>query len=72
VEVPDAGNVIFIALPQKQPLSSGQLSQRAGKLSKQKGFRFDLGDLATHGHWYGDDESRRGRVLTDKDKDKEG
>lgn len=63
-----AGNEILIALPRRIRISSEDLSRRAAAVSKQKRFRFDMGELVTYGYNYADKQSIRGHVLTDKNK----
>ena len=71
LDVRDVGNRIFIALPRKQQIARDDLARRASAVSKQRQFRFDLGELVKDGlrHPARDDSS--GRVLTDKKKERE-
>ncbi len=66
VDVRDAGNKILIALPRKGRIKRDDLARRAGTISRQKQFPFDMGELVTYGFRYAGERNRRGRVLTDK------
>lgn len=68
VDVRDAGNKILIALPRKQPIRRAELARRARAVSKQKHFRFDMGDLVTYGYRRVSEKDPRDSVLTDKNK----
>ncbi len=61
-------NEIFLALPRKTPLERAELAQRATKLSKETGFRFDIGGYVTDGFRHADLKDPQERVLLDKDK----
>ena len=68
VEVRGAGNEIVVALPREKRIERDDLAQRAAKISKEKQFRFDLGDLVTQGYRHEAEKNSRGSVLTDKNK----
>lgn len=66
LDVEGAGNEILIALPRKQRIQRSDLVQRARTISKDKHFRFDMGDLVTYGFRHEEKIHVRGSVLTDK------
>jgi spermidine synthase len=66
LDVPDVGNKILIALPRRLAVAREELARRAGAISRQKQFRFDMADLVTYGFRYADERDPRARVLTDK------
>jgi spermidine synthase len=68
--VPHTGNTILVALPQRQRVARGEFVQRAKRLSKEKGFRYELGAFAAKVHRCGKKELEQGCVLLDKDKPK--
>ena len=59
-------NKILIALPLRLRIAREELAQRAGAISKQKQFRFDMADLVTYGYQYAEAKDPRAQVLTDK------
>lgn len=65
--VPEAGNMIVLALPRRQPLSRDDLVQRARQISTAKGFAFDLGSLVEYGFQHAQEKNQQGRVLRDMD-----
>ncbi len=67
LDVSGAGNKIFIAMPRERPIRRDDLIRRASSISRQKGFRFDLGKVASYGFRTPDIDAV-GRVLTDKKK----
>jgi spermidine synthase len=69
-DVPRAGNEILVALPRKERIDRSELARRAGKLSKERQFRFSLGDAVEYGFRRPGENESGGRVLTDKDKPK--
>lgn len=71
LDVQGTGNKILVALPRKQRITRDDLARRATKVSKEKHFRFDMGELVRYGYRYAGQKSLRGRVLTDKKKPKE-
>ncbi len=71
LDVLGAGNKILLALPRRQPIPRDALAKRARKISKEQGFRFDMGDIVTYGFRRAENEDARGRVLTDGDKAKQ-
>lgn len=68
LDVRGAGNQILIALPRKRPIRQAELAQRAAVISREKKFRFDMGELVRYGHRYAGKTNARGRVLTDRDR----
>ncbi len=60
-------NMILLALPRAQPMSRGELAQRARQISASKQFRFDLGELVISGFVDAPQKHRNGRVLRDAD-----
>ena len=66
LEVQGAANQILIALPRKLGLAREELARRAGAISKQKQFRFDMADLVTYGYQYANEKDPRAQVLIDK------
>ena len=68
INVKDRGNEIFLALPGKTPLDEAGLAQRSARLSKETGFRFDMGGYVTGGFRHADSKDPQMRVLLDKDK----
>ena len=66
LDVRDSGNKILIALPRKLRIGREELARRAGAISKEKQFRFDMGELVTYGYQYADEKYPRAHVLTDK------
>jgi len=68
LDVQGAGNKILIALPRRERIGRLDLAARARRISKEKKFRFDMGDAVLYGYRYADETNRHGRVLLDKDK----
>jgi len=66
LEVQGSANKILIALPKKLRVSREELAQRAGAISKQKQFRFDMAELVTYGYQYADEKDPTSQVLLDK------
>ena len=66
LEVEGSGNRILIALPRKLRLTREEFGRRAGAISKQKQFRFDMAGLVTFGYRHLDEKDPRVQVLTDK------
>ena len=66
LDVQGAGNKILIALPRKQPINRDDLARRATRISKEKHFRFDMGELVVYGYRHPQKKNARGRVLVDK------
>jgi len=66
LEVQGSANRILIALPKKLRVSREELAQRAGAISKQKQFRFDMAELVTYGYQYADEKDPTSQVLLDK------
>ena len=70
LDVQGTGNKILIALPRKERIGRDELARRAGRISKQKRFRFDMGELVTYGYRHVEEKDPDARVLRDKDKAK--
>ncbi len=66
LDVQGAGNKILIALPRRLRVGREEFARRAGAISKQKQFRFEMADLITYGYRYADEKDPRAQVLTDK------
>jgi len=66
LDVRGAGNKILIALPRRLRVAREDLARRAGAISTQKQFRFDMADLVTYGYQHADEKDPRAQVLTDK------
>jgi spermidine synthase len=66
LEVWGSGNRILIALPRKRRVGREEFARRAGAISKQKQFRFDMADLVTYGYRYADEKDPHAQVLVDK------
>jgi len=66
LEVQGSGNRILIALPRKLRLTREEFARRAGAISKQKQFRFDMAGLVTFGYQYLNEKDPRVQVLVDK------
>ena len=62
-----ADNKILLALPRRQPLSRGEIVERARGVSAARGFRFDLGEVADYGLLPAPDAATDARVLRDSD-----
>ena len=67
LSVQEAGNMIVLALPRRQPLSRDELAQRARNVSTAKRFGFDLGSLVDYGLQPAQEKNQLGRVLRDAD-----
>jgi spermidine synthase len=68
LDVPGAGNKILIGLPWQGRFRPDDVARRARRISKEKQFRFDMGDLVASGLRQVPVVIPDGRVLTDKDK----
>ena len=66
LDVRAAGNKILIALPRRLRVARKEFARRAGAISKQKQFRFDMAELVTYGYQYADEKDPRAKVLVDK------
>ncbi len=67
LNVRGAENKIVLALPRKQPLTRDELTELARNVSAAKGFRFDLGEIASNGLLPPQERYEGGRVLRDRD-----
>jgi len=67
-DVQGADNRILVGLPRTERLSRSELTRRAKRISKEKGFRFDLGKLVASGYQFVSEKDPSARVLTDKEK----
>jgi spermidine synthase len=70
IRVEGAGNRILIALPRAERVTRQGLSKRAAAVSKQHGFRFDLGELVSLGFQAAREKDPQSRILTDPGKPK--
>ena len=68
VDVRGAGNKILLALPRREPIGRDELARRASRVSQQRQFPFDMGDVVTYGYRDAGEENSRGRVLRDRDR----
>ncbi len=68
LQVQSAGNEILLALPRKHVVGRDDLAQQARAISKEKKFRFDLGDVVTYGFTHAKEKNARGHVLKDQDR----
>ena len=68
LDVRGAGNKILIALPHKQQIERDDLVKRAGKLSYDNHFPFDMGELVRYGFRPAGEDGSGGRVMRDKDR----
>jgi spermidine synthase len=68
LQVQSAGNEILLALPRKHEVQRDELAQQARAISKEKAFRFDLGDVVTYGFTHAKEKNARGHVLKDQDR----
>lgn len=66
LDVWGSGNKILVALPRRLRVAREELARRAGEISKQKQFRFDMAELVTYGYQYADEKDPRVQVLIDK------
>jgi hypothetical protein len=65
LNVQEAGNMILLALPRRQPLNRDELAQLARQVATARRFRFDLGDPLNYGFLHAQQKNQRGRVLRD-------
>ena len=68
LDLQGAGNKILIAMPNDGLIGRAELAKRAAAISKEKHFRFDLGELITAGYHGAEPPVTQGRVLRDKTK----
>jgi spermidine synthase len=64
-DVRGAGNKILVATTRKLRIQRDELARRARRISTERGFPFDMGDVVTYGYQYAGEKNTRGRVLTD-------
>jgi spermidine synthase len=67
VDVRGAGNKILLALPYKRQMPPEEVTRRARRISKEKEFPFDMGDVVAYGYREPEVEDSWGRVLTDEE-----
>lgn len=72
LDVPATTNKILLALPRKQSIDRAQLSQLAHKVGADKGFSFEVGDIAEDQFSQASRKSAAGRVLRDADTARKG
>lgn len=65
-DVDGTGNRILVASPRKRQMRPGAVARRAAAISKEKRFRFDLGEVAGRGFRLEENTHFRGRILLDK------
>ena len=66
LDVQGSENKIFLAMPRQRQIPQDELARRARKISREKGFRYDLGDVVTYGYREAGKKDPGARVLTDK------
>ena len=67
VDAPSAGNQIVMALPHRWEITRDAFRLRASRVSRDRRFPFDMGDLARPGFRYSHQLDLNGQVLTDAD-----
>lgn len=67
MEVRASGNRIVVALPRDERIDPKELARRAGRLSREKGFRFNMRPLVEYGCHCGDQLGEGARILLDED-----
>ncbi|MFM8334763.1 MAG: spermidine synthase [Opitutaceae bacterium] len=65
LEVRGVGNRILLSLPRKENFTRADLTARAGTLSREKGFRFDMAPLVRTGFNHLRERDASAHVLTD-------
>ncbi len=65
-DVRGAGNKILVVLPRKQRIERDALALRASRISRERDFPYDMGDVARYGYRYATDDRPRARVLRDR------
>ncbi|MBN1418114.1 MAG: fused MFS/spermidine synthase [Planctomycetes bacterium] len=65
-DVLGSGNKIVVAIPRTGKLGRAEVARKAREISKQEGFRFDMGDVAQYGYNFATDMTYRAAVLRDK------
>ncbi len=68
VDVAGAGNRILLAFPRRIEVNKEDLIQKARRISREKAFRFDLGESVRYGFRKPGLEEAGGRILRDRDK----
>jgi len=66
VDIRNSGNVILLALPHKPKLTKETLTRQASKISREKKFRFKLGNLVRYGFRRPDKKEKSAPILLDK------
>ena len=59
-------NKILVALPRHERIDRDEFARRAGRISKEKQYPFDMGESVRYGYHYVDEKDPSGHVLTDK------
>ncbi|MCS7306541.1 MAG: fused MFS/spermidine synthase [Thermoguttaceae bacterium] len=67
LDVPESGNRILFALPEKKVIQKADLARRAREESQSRKFRFDMGQPVELGFRLPEDDGLRGRVLLDRE-----
>ena len=70
-DVEGASNEVLVAMPSKQRIERDELLRRAGEISRERQFPFDMARAVTYGCRQVRAEQFHGRVLVDKDDVKE-
>lgn len=70
VDVSGAGNKILVALPRREEIERDALARRAGRISEEMHFRFDLGEAVHYGFRRPGEDGARAEVLVDKNRPK--
>lgn len=68
IDVQGCGNQILLALPRPVRLDRDELARRATRLSRERQFRYDMGEYVTSGFQHVRTKDPKARVLLDKDK----
>jgi spermidine synthase len=67
VDVQGAGNKILLALPKKRQMPPDEVARRARRISKEKKFPFDMGEIAAYGYREPEVDASWSRVLRDEE-----
>ena len=67
VDVQGAGNEIVLALPRRLAVTQNDLAARSARISRERRFRFDMGDVVQQGFHSTQQMDLQGRVLSDDD-----
>ena len=67
-DVRGAGNKILVALPRNERIDQADLARRAKRISTDRHFPYDMGEVVIYGYQYAGEKDSRGRVLRDEDR----